>query len=51
MIDYLLKLNKHITVDMQTANGFTPAALACMGNRFDSLNLLLEHGADMMIKN
>jgi ankyrin repeat protein len=51
MIDYLLKLDKHITVDIQSLQGFTPAGFSCLEGRLDSLNLLLEYGADMKIKN
>ena len=49
-LDYALNLNQHTTVDMRNEEGWTPAHLAGYLNNFDSLNLLLENGADLQAK-
>ena len=50
MLDYLIELNQHDTVDIKNQEGWTPALLAGVLDNFDSLNLLLEHGADLTEK-
>ena len=50
MLDYLIKLEKHATLDLQNHEGWTPAHLAGALNNFDSLNLLMEHGASITLK-
>ena len=50
MLDYLIKLERHTTLDLTNHEGWTPAHLAGALNNFDSLNLLMEHGANIMLK-
>mmetsp|Transcript_2997 Transcript_2997/g.5067 ORF Transcript_2997/g.5067 Transcript_2997/m.5067 type:complete len:177 (-) Transcript_2997:604-1134(-) len=50
MLDYLIGLKLIESVDLQNAEGWTPAHLSGFLNNFDSLNLLMEHGADLSVK-
>ena len=51
MLDYALRLRQHTSVDIRgIEDGRTPAQLACSESHLDSLNLLLEHGASLHIK-
>ena len=47
MLDYFIQLERHETIDITTKEGWTPAHLAGFLNNFDSLNLLLESGANL----
>lgn len=47
MLNYLIKLDMHFTIDMEDGNGWTPAISASYLNNMDSLNLLIENGADL----
>ena len=51
LLDYLIGLERHETVDIQSRNGTTPANLASNYNHFDCLNLLIEKGADLQSTN
>lgn len=47
MLDVLLRMNKHYTVDITDAQGITPAYIAAMIKSYDCLNLLKEYGAEL----
>ena len=51
MLDYFIQLNHHQTLEMQNVEGWTPAHMAGMLNNFDSLNLLIESGANLEKRN
>ena len=50
MLDYLILLEKHHTLNLTNREGWTPAHLAGALNNFDSLNLLMEYGASIVVK-
>lgn len=49
-ISYLLSTELY-PVDMASGDGTTPLHLACFGGHIDVAKLLLEHGADLQVKN
>ena len=51
MLDYAIKLNKHNSLNIKNEDGWTPAHMAGFLNNFDALNLLIENGADIGIRN
>jgi ankyrin repeat protein len=51
ILDYAIKLRQHKTVDLGDVEGFTPAQNASYLVHLDVLNLLLENGADLHLKN
>lgn len=53
LVDFILKnVEKPETaVNIKNLEGWTPVMLASFMNNFDSLNLLLENGADLSFKN
>ena len=51
LLEYGLSLKKNQAVDVQTDSGWTAAQHASLLNNWDSLNLLLEYGADLTIEN
>lgn len=52
-LDYILTTvdNAQNVANIKTVDGWTPAHYAGFLGNFDSLNLLLEHGADLKLKN
>lgn len=46
-LDYCIGLNKHLTIDVKNEDGWTPAHMAAFLNNFDSMNLLIENGANI----
>ena len=54
LLDYILNEsgeNSNSVSNLKSKEGWTPAHFAGFLNCFDSLNLLLEHGADMSMQN
>lgn len=49
-MDFVLQRAGAAGVDLQTAEGWTPAHLAGFLGNMDSLNMLVEHGADLVTK-
>jgi ankyrin repeat protein len=43
--------NKKLATNLKNLDGWTPTMLASFMNNFDSLNLLMENGADLTLKN
>lgn len=50
-LDYAIKLDRAANIDTKNHDGWTPAHMAGWLNNFDALNLLMENGADITIKN
>jgi len=51
LLELALNQERHYTVDMLTEDGWTPAHNAAFMNNFDSLNLMMENGADLSLQN
>jgi ankyrin repeat protein len=51
ILDYAIRHHRHYNIDMQSTDGFTPLHTAAYLNNFDSVNLLLEKGADLLVEN
>ncbi len=53
LIDYIVKSlgDKANAVNRENVDGWTPVHIASHLNNFDSLNLLIEHGGNLMKKN
>ena len=53
LMDYIIKNlpNKKEMINKRNNEGWLPAHMAAFLNNFDSLNLLLENGADLLMKN
>ena len=56
LLDYVLRVQRETkgsktAVQSQDSNGMTPAHYAGLLGSFDSMNLLLEHGADLTQSN
>lgn len=47
LLDYVIKSQKVKNVDIKSNDGWTPAHSASFLGNFDSLNLLLENGANL----
>jgi len=48
-LDFLLSLQE-VKVDAKSSDGWTAAHLSCFVGNLDSTSLLLEHGADLLLK-
>lgn len=50
ILSYLLENKPTKSIDIENEEGWTPAHFAAFMNGYDSLNLLIEHGADLWYK-
>ncbi|CAI2374403.1 unnamed protein product [Moneuplotes crassus] len=50
ILNYLLENRPTKSIDIENAEGWTPAHFAAFMNAYDSLNLLIEHGANLWHK-
>ena len=52
LLDYIVTLeNENLDINTKNLDGWTPAHMAGWLDNFDSLNLLMENGADITLKN
>ena len=52
LLDYIISLNdKNLDINIKNQDGWTAAHMAGWLDNFDSLNLLIENGADISLKN
>ena len=51
ILDFLIGLQRHRTLDLQTEDLWTPVQQAAFMGNMDALNLLLENGADPLQEN
>ena len=51
LLDHAISKEQHISIDMRSETGWTPAHHASVMGHMDALSLLLEHGADLSLQN
>lgn len=51
ILNYLIEENSLKVVDFKNLEAWTPAHFAAFMGNYDSLNLLIENGADLFAKN